>query len=174
MAPRGLCKRRRRQPPRRAAWLIKNPGHRRSATVVATTASRLQVVDQQSIQSLITSHPRAVFTLLRRTCAFLVDAERKLIGELQRRNDQLKETITRLDFTSRKLTQEEEVCCQGGKVAPQGQEFAPPKAQARSQPKGDNPGKLNPGKGLNPGCSMKLVLNKFQNLSRKPHDPKPP
>ncbi|MBL9037367.1 MAG: GGDEF domain-containing protein [Archangium sp.] len=85
-----------------------NPGHRRSATIVAVTAVRLQVLDQQSIQSLSATHPRAIFTLLRRTCAFLVDAERSLIADLRRRNAELQETIKRLDFTQRRLSQEEE------------------------------------------------------------------
>jgi diguanylate cyclase (GGDEF)-like protein len=85
-----------------------NPGHRRSVTVVATTAARLQVLDQSSVKTLIASHPNAIFTLLRRTCAFLVDAERSLIADLRRRNAELEETIKHLEFTRRRLTQEEE------------------------------------------------------------------
>jgi diguanylate cyclase (GGDEF)-like protein len=85
-----------------------NPGHRRSATVVATTAARLQVLNQTSIQSLIASHPRAIFTLVRRTCAFLVDNERALIADLRRRNDELRDTIARLEFTRHQLSQEEQ------------------------------------------------------------------
>lgn len=85
-----------------------NPGHRRSTTVVATSASRLQVLNQSSIQSLISSHPRAIFTLVRRTCAFLVDNERALIGDLRKRNQELQETIERLEFTRHQLSQEEQ------------------------------------------------------------------
>src|SRR5262245_21259652 len=60
------------------SWI--NPGHRRSATIVASTAIRLQELDQSSIETLIKGHPNIIFTLLRRTCAFLVDAERNLIS----------------------------------------------------------------------------------------------
>lgn len=84
-----------------------NPGHKRSATIVATTAVTLQVLDQRSIQALIASHPNAVFTLLRRTCAFLVDAERSLIADLRRRNDELTETLRRLELTKQRLSEEE-------------------------------------------------------------------
>ncbi|MEO6774391.1 MAG: GGDEF domain-containing protein [Kofleriaceae bacterium] len=85
-----------------------NPGHRRSTSIVATTDAALQVLDQRSTQSLIASHPTAIFTLLRRACAFLVDAERNLIADLRRRNAELQDTITRLEFTRTRLSQEEE------------------------------------------------------------------
>jgi len=85
-----------------------NPGHRRSATIVATSAARLQVLDQSSVQSLIATHPTAIFTLLRRTCAFLVDAERNLISDLRRQNAELQETVKKLEFTRNRLSQEEE------------------------------------------------------------------
>lgn len=85
-----------------------NPGHKRSASIVAKTACTLHELDQTSIQSLIASHPTAIFTLLRRTCAFLVDAERNLIADLRKRNAQLEETIKNLEFTRKRLTEEEE------------------------------------------------------------------
>lgn len=85
-----------------------NPGHRRSATIVATQPSRLQVLNQSSITALIVSHPRAIFTLVRRTCAFLVDNERALIADLRKRNEELRETIQRLEFTRHQLSQEEQ------------------------------------------------------------------
>jgi diguanylate cyclase len=85
-----------------------NPGHRRSATIVATMPSKLQVLNQSSIQSLIATHPRAIFTLVRRTCAFLVDNERALIADLRKRNDELKATIERLEFTRHQLSLEEQ------------------------------------------------------------------
>lgn len=84
-----------------------NPGHKRSATIVATTPARLQVLDQSSVQALLASHPRAVFTLLQRACAFLVDAERNLISDLRRRNAQLQDTLQKLELTRRQLSQEE-------------------------------------------------------------------
>lgn len=85
-----------------------NPGHARSATIVATSAAKLQVLDQASIQSLMATHPKAIFTLLRRACAFLVDAERNLVGDLRRRNSELEETIKKLELTRQRLSQEEQ------------------------------------------------------------------
>ena len=85
-----------------------NPGHRRSTSILAKTTATLQVLDQTSIQALIASHPTAIFTLLRRTCAFLVDAERNLIADLRRRNAELHETVKSLEFTRKRLSQEEE------------------------------------------------------------------
>ncbi len=84
-----------------------NPGHRRSTTIVATTQARLQVLDQSSVASLIATHPRAIFTLLRRACAFLVDAERNLIADLRRQNTELQETVKKLEFTRARLSHEE-------------------------------------------------------------------
>ncbi|MBX7096657.1 MAG: GGDEF domain-containing protein [Myxococcaceae bacterium] len=85
-----------------------NPGHRRSASIVATSPAQLCVLDQRSIESLTEHHPKVIFTLLRRACAFLVDAERNLVSDLRRRNAELQDTLARLDFTRRRLTQEEE------------------------------------------------------------------
>ncbi|PZR18503.1 MAG: hypothetical protein DI536_01085 [Archangium gephyra] len=85
-----------------------NAGHRRSASIVATAPTRMQVIDQSSINALLDSHPRAIFTLLRRACAFLVDAERNLISDLRRRNTELQDTIKKLEFTRQRLNQEEE------------------------------------------------------------------
>jgi diguanylate cyclase (GGDEF)-like protein len=84
-----------------------NPGHLRSTTLVATTKLRALIVDQQCVSSLLDTHPRLVFTLLRRACTFLVDAERNLISDLRRRNGELKETVARLDHTQLRLSQEE-------------------------------------------------------------------
>ena len=85
-----------------------NPGHLRSATLVATQPTRLQELDQHSIETLITSHPRAIFTLVRRTTAFLVNAERALVGTLRDQNAELQRTIESLNFTRSRLSQEEE------------------------------------------------------------------
>lgn len=84
-----------------------NPGHRRSTTVVATTDAKLHVLDQSSVATLIASHPKAIFTLLRRACAFLVDAERNLITDLRRQNAELQETVKKLEFTRVRLSEEE-------------------------------------------------------------------
>src|SRR5262245_38794693 len=76
-----------------------NPGHRRSTTIVATTTAKLHVLDQSSVKSLLASHPSAIFTLLRRACAFLVDAERNLIADLRKQHAELQHTIKTLDVT---------------------------------------------------------------------------
>lgn len=84
-----------------------NPGHLRSTTIIATTKARALIVDQASVQSLLATHPRVIFTLLRRACVFLVDAERNLIADLRRTNADLRETLARLDKTQLRLTEEE-------------------------------------------------------------------
>lgn len=84
-----------------------NPGHLRSATIIATTKAQVLVVDQASVSSLLETHPKVIFTLLRRACAFLVDAERNLISDLRRRNAELQEANKKLDFTRHRLSQEE-------------------------------------------------------------------
>lgn len=84
-----------------------NPGHRRSATIFAITPLKLCVVDQASIAALQGSHPRVIFTLLRRACSFLVDAERQLISDLRRRNAELREALDALAVTKARLTDEE-------------------------------------------------------------------
>ncbi len=84
-----------------------NPGHRRSATVVATSSSKVVKLDQGTAKTLLESHPRALFALMQRTCAFLVDAERSLVTDLRRRNAELEDTIRRLELTSQRLTREE-------------------------------------------------------------------
>jgi diguanylate cyclase (GGDEF)-like protein len=89
------------------SWI--NPGHKRSATIVASTAARLQELDQSSIQRLMAEQPKAIFELMRRTCAFLVDAERNLISDLRRRNTELEATLKKLDFTRNRLTEEERI-----------------------------------------------------------------
>lgn len=85
------------------------PGHRRSATIVATTRVRLQVIDQASIERLLSKHPRVIFTLLRRACSFLIDAERNLISDLRRTNNELRQVVNKLDLTEQQLSEEEAI-----------------------------------------------------------------
>jgi diguanylate cyclase (GGDEF)-like protein len=85
-----------------------NPGQPRAATIVATTPVRVQELDQASSRTLLATHPRAIFTLLQRACAFLVDNERSLIADLRKQNTELQETIKKLEFTRNRLSQEEE------------------------------------------------------------------
>lgn len=85
-----------------------NPGHLRSATIKASSAAVIRELDQGSIETLIQGHPHAIFRLLRRACAFLVEAERTLITDLKQQNSELQETIKKLDFTRNRLSEEEE------------------------------------------------------------------
>jgi diguanylate cyclase len=84
-----------------------NPEHRRSTTIVARTDCALMVLDQESADSLFTTHPRALFTLLRRACAFLVDKEEELIGNLTRKNRELEQSLDFLRRTKEELDYQE-------------------------------------------------------------------
>lgn len=84
-----------------------NPGHKRSAALVATADTELLALHQASIPTLVERNANAICTLLRRTCAFLVDTERNLIADLRRQNAELHETIKRLDLTRTRLSEEE-------------------------------------------------------------------
>jgi len=75
-----------------------NPDHLRSTTIVARTTCSICVLNQESAQELFESCPQALFTLLRRACAFLVDKEEGLIKNLKRKNRELEQT---LDFLRR-------------------------------------------------------------------------
>ena len=80
-----------------------DPEHRRSATIVARTDCELMVLDQDSAEQLFTSQPRALFTLLRRACAFLVRKEEELIGHLTRKNRELEQSLDYLRRTKEEL-----------------------------------------------------------------------
>lgn len=84
-----------------------NPGAPRSATVIATTAARLQVLDQTSVQGLIDRHPAALVSLLRRSCTLVVDFERNLNADLRCRNVELQQTIKHFEFTRHRLSQDQ-------------------------------------------------------------------
>jgi diguanylate cyclase (GGDEF)-like protein len=84
-----------------------NPEHRRSTTIVARTDCALMILDQESADSLFTTHPRALFTLLRRACAFLLDKEEELIGNLTRKNRELEQSLDFLRRTKEELDYQE-------------------------------------------------------------------
>jgi diguanylate cyclase (GGDEF)-like protein len=83
------------------------PGHARSATVVATAPAVVGRLDQTSVETLTARHPRAIITLLRRACLFLVETERHLVVDLKQQNEALTQTIARLELTRQRLTEEE-------------------------------------------------------------------
>jgi diguanylate cyclase (GGDEF)-like protein len=84
-----------------------NPDHRRSASIYARGETTLTVLDQRSIATLSKAHPHALLTLLRRTCAFLVDKEESLIAELRDKNVELEQTLDFLRRTREELDYQE-------------------------------------------------------------------
>ena len=84
-----------------------NPEHRRSATIVARTECELMVLDQESAELLFSTQPRALFTLLRRACAFLVNKEEELIARLTRKNRELEQSLDYLRRTKEELDVQE-------------------------------------------------------------------
>ncbi len=84
-----------------------DPEHRRSATIVARTDCELMVLDQGSAERLFNTQPRALFTLLRRACAFLVNKEEELIERLTRKNRELEQSLDYLRRTKEELDYQE-------------------------------------------------------------------
>lgn len=84
-----------------------DPEHKRSTTIVAHTNCDLMVLDQEAAEHLLSSHPRALFTLLRRACSFLVNKEEELIGHLIRKNRELEQSLDFLRRTKEELGTQE-------------------------------------------------------------------
>lgn len=84
-----------------------NPSHRRSGTVVSPGESRLCVLGPAAIEKLLASSPRVLMTLLRRTTAFLVDSEERLIEDLRQKNHELERTLDFLVRTREELSAQE-------------------------------------------------------------------
>ena len=81
--------------------------HRRSATAVAAEDSRLWELDLETFDVLSDRKPRLLFSVLRRSCASLLESERALARYLQRRNRELASTLERLQTTEELLTDAE-------------------------------------------------------------------
>jgi diguanylate cyclase (GGDEF)-like protein len=77
--------------------------HTRSATATTLTGGSLRVVDQQSFESLLQRAPEASVELLRRTCAYLLESEQRLVCSLTRRNRELEQTLDYLRRTREDL-----------------------------------------------------------------------
>lgn len=77
--------------------------HTRSATATALTDVSLRVVDQDAFESLLQQAPEASVELLRRTCAYLLDSEERLVTSLTRRNRELEQTLDYLRRTKEDL-----------------------------------------------------------------------
>jgi diguanylate cyclase (GGDEF)-like protein len=83
------------------------PAHKRSATVRAVSSCRLCTLDQSSIDELSRTHPRTLMTLIRRTCAFLIEYEEQLIQRLTRKNQELEQSYDFLRRTRQELNYQE-------------------------------------------------------------------
>jgi diguanylate cyclase (GGDEF)-like protein len=84
-----------------------HPGHPRSASIRAVKDSTLCVLDQGIIDPLYRKHPAAVLNLFRRTCAFLIDAEERLLRSLIEQNEELAASYDYLRRTREALTHQE-------------------------------------------------------------------
>lgn len=84
-----------------------DPAHKRSASARASSDCRLCALDQSSIDQLSRSHPRTVMTLIRRTCAFLIEYEEQLIARLIRKNQELEQSYDFLRRTRQELNYQE-------------------------------------------------------------------
>lgn len=84
-----------------------NPEHTRSATVRAGEGAVAYEIGPDAEEALTTRAPRAFLALLRRTCAFLVDGEERLIQDLRRKNKELEKTLDFLRRTREELDYQE-------------------------------------------------------------------
>lgn len=84
-----------------------HPDHRRSATVRALSDARLSVLDQAVVGPLFLRHPDALLKLFRRVCAFIIDSEERLIGNLVQKNQELQRSYDFLRRTQQELSNQE-------------------------------------------------------------------
>ncbi len=78
--------------------------HTRVANAVATTASVMHVIEQQSFDQLLDSEPRLLAQFMRRSFSYLVASEQQLISSLKRRNEDLMVTLDSLRQTQTQLS----------------------------------------------------------------------
>ena len=89
--------------------------HTRVANAVATSATVMHVIEQQTYDRLLDTEPRVLAQFMRRSFAYLVASEQQLIASLKRRNedllvtlDSLRQTRTQLN-TAQRLVQTDEL-----------------------------------------------------------------
>lgn len=80
---------------------------RRSATAVAAEDTRLLMLDQGAVRSLLEDNPKLLVGMLRSIASYLLESERELIDELQRKTAQLAQTLDFLRRTQRDLELQE-------------------------------------------------------------------
>jgi len=81
--------------------------HRRSASAIAAEDCRLWELDLATFDTLSDQHPRLLFSVLRRSCAQLLESERALGRYLTRRNHELASALKQLQATEKLLTDAE-------------------------------------------------------------------
>lgn len=84
-----------------------HPGHLRSATIRARKDSTLCTLGQDVIEPLYRQHPAAVLNLFRRTCAFLIDSEERLLTSLMDKHEALTKSYDYLRRTREELNYHE-------------------------------------------------------------------
>ena len=81
--------------------------HRRTATAVAENSVRLAVLDHKTVDQLLNEQPRLIFSILRKTCVYLLSSEQGLIADLKGRNAELRNTLDYLRRTKEELDVQE-------------------------------------------------------------------
>lgn len=82
-------------------------GHPRSATAWAVETTRARELDRSGVERMLRDQPALLASLLLATCAYLVESERWLVEDLQRRNLELARNIDYLRRTREELSQAE-------------------------------------------------------------------
>jgi diguanylate cyclase (GGDEF)-like protein len=84
-----------------------HPGHSRSATIRAVEDCSFCVLDQGVIEPLYRRYPGALLNLFRRTSAFLMDSEERLLASLIKQNEALRRSYDYLRRTREALSNQE-------------------------------------------------------------------
>ncbi|MEO7013494.1 MAG: GGDEF domain-containing protein [Dokdonella sp.] len=78
--------------------------HTRVANAVATLATVMHVIEQQTYDRLLDTEPRVLAQFMRRSFSYLVASEQQLIASLKRRNEDLLVTLDSLRQTQTQLS----------------------------------------------------------------------
>lgn len=81
--------------------------HPRSATAVVADDCKLIELARPDVLRLLEQHPAVLVSLLRRSCVYLIDSERRLVSDLERRNKELERTLDFLRRTREELDTKE-------------------------------------------------------------------
>lgn len=84
-----------------------HPSHRRSANIRTLEPSTFRVLNRDSFDELQGDDPHILIKLFRRTCAYIIDSEERLINDLLRKNDELSRSFDYLRRTREALSAQE-------------------------------------------------------------------